>query len=451
TSGSTGQVDLTGASFPAIGSYVYQVAVRGVTGTSFSPFSALSGTVQISSTGLRTVPSAPVAIEIARSDSGNNGVSIGDVITVTFNEPMQITTSVTRSITLEDSNGDRATLQSTSQTNATFAIGGVDSNVLTITVTGAPILSGNGGPVAFGTSTVIQAVSPTFKDRQTTPATWNPLNALGAGVDPLGEWRVPASTPGVPFTLTADTSGRSTGKITLNHVADTVVGAAGAAVPGATVFVSAVGGTGGTAADAVTATRKQATAAADGSFSITLSSATKDTTVQLRQEVQRTATAALTSAASATIAAQPALVGTSTLGGNANGEMQNGDTIVLDFSAAMPTALTTTLTSFDVTVSGATSSVIVIRRAGTTAEADVVATITTTGAKYTSDELTFANSGGAWTAGNTRLTITLANRTGTATTGTAAHMSSYVAGPQLVDANGVAIDTTPVVGASSRF
>ncbi|HEU5082056.1 MAG TPA: cell wall-binding repeat-containing protein, partial [Acidimicrobiales bacterium] len=47
TSGSTGQVDLTGASFPAIGSYVYQVAVRGVTGTSFSPFSALSGTVQI--------------------------------------------------------------------------------------------------------------------------------------------------------------------------------------------------------------------------------------------------------------------------------------------------------------------------------------------------------------------------------------------------------------------
>jgi hypothetical protein len=32
-----------------------------------------------------------------------------------------------------------------------------------------------------------------------------------------------------------------------------------------------------------------------------------------------------------------------------------------------------------------------------------------------------------------------------------AHTSSWVAGPSLLDANGVAIDGTPVTGASSRF
>lgn len=447
TSGTTGQVDLANANFPAIGSYVYQVAVKGVTGTSFSPFSALSNVVQITSTGLDTVPSAPVATAIARSDSGNNGVSIGDVITVTFNEPMQIT-STTRWISLMDQQGHQTTLQSQpgGTTNATFSVGGVDGNILTITVTGPPIPSTPS--VEYGTNsttTVIQAASATFKDRQAIPATWIPLNALGAGVDPLGEWRVPSSTPGVPFTLTADISGRSTGTITLNHVTDTIVGAAGAAVPGATVFVSAVGGTGGTAADAVTATRKQATAAANGSFSLVLSSATKDTTVQLRQEIQRTATTALTSATSAMIFAQPALVATSSLGGNVNGKMEAGDTIVLDFSAAMPT---TPAPSFHVTVSDAASSVIVIKEAP--ADVDALATITTTGARYTSDGLTFATSSGTWSA-ETRLTITLGMGTGTTIAVDDPHTSSYVAGPQLVDANGVAIDTTPVVGASSRF
>lgn len=444
TSGTTGQVDLTNATFPAIGSYVYQVAVRGVTGTSFSPFSASSGAVQITSTGLDTVPSAPVATVIAVSDAGTGGVSTGDVITVTFNEPVQITTNVTRSITIQDSGADRATLQSTGPTNATFAVGGADGNVLTITLTGAPVLSA--GAVAYGTSTFIQAVSATFEDRQATPVTWDPTpsNTLGAGGLPLGESRVPRSAPVVPFTLTGDTSGQSTGTITLNHVADTIVGAPGAAVPGAVVFVSSVGGAGGTAADAVTATRKQATVAANGSFSMTLSSATAATTVQLAHEVQRTATTALTSAASASIAPQPTLLATSGLGGVVDGEVANGDTIVLGFSGAVSTALT----SFDVAVSGASPSVIVIRKAGTV---DVVATVTTTGAQYTSGGLTFASSGGVWGAGGTKLTITLANRTGTTTVVGSPHTSSYVAGPQLTDANGVAIDTTAVIGASSRF
>ena len=81
--------------------------------------------------------------------------------------------------------------------------------------------------------------------------------------------------------------------------------------------------------------------------------------------------------------------------------------------------------------------------------------ITTTGVRYNdhaTDAMTFNGSAGVWSDGNTVLTITLANRAGgaPATVG-ANHTSTWAAGPGLLDANGVAIDTTAVTGASSRF
>jgi hypothetical protein len=447
TSGTTGQVELKGADYPPIGSYVYQVAVKGVTGSSFSPFSASSNTLQITNTGLATKASAPIAVSTAVSDAGTAGLSVGDVITVTFNEPVQLV-GTPHFIEIEDSDGDRGRLQSGTGANATFSVGGVDNNVLTITVTGLPLITNGALPVTYNaTTTFIHTVSTTFRDRQGTSLAWNPTpsNTLGVGGAPLGVSRVASSTPVAPFTLTADTSGGS-GTITLNHVTDVITGAANAAVPGATVFVSTVAGTGGTGADAVTATRKQAVAAANGSFSISLTSATEGTEVRLTQEVQRTAATTLASAASALIAAQPTLLATSAFGADGDGEMEDGDTIELRFSKAMSTADT----AFDVSVSSANPNVVTITRAGQPTQ--VVATITTTGVQYnTSGTMTFAGSAGVWSDAGKLLTITLANRTGTAATGVGAHTSSYVAGAYLLDANGVAIDATPVTGASSSF
>lgn len=445
TSGTTGQIDLSGVNFPAAGSYVYQVRLKSVVGTSFGPYSGQSNTVSVSSTGLGTVASPPVAVSITKTEGGSTGVlSNGDAIVVTFNEPIQLT-SGTRFIEIQDTGGDRARLQSAPTANATFTVGGADGNVLTIKVTGAPISTAGGGTVALAAGTFVHSVSTTFRDRQPGPLPWDPTpsNTLGAGGAPLGVVNVPSSTPTVPFTPTAAAPGR----ITFNPVTKVVTGEAGAAVPGAVVFVSQVGGTGGTAADAVTATRKQAVANASGGFAITLTSATAATTVRVSQEVPRAAVTRLTSAASASIAAQPTLLATSALGGD-DGQVGNGDTIVLRFSEAM----TSTDTSFDVGVTRDDPSVVAIVQAGTT---NVVAAIITTGRQcndHASTAISFLGSSGVWSDANRTLTITLANQAGgNAATGITAQTSSYLAGPFLLDANGVAIDGTPVTGASSRF
>jgi hypothetical protein len=330
-------------------------------------------------------------------------------------------------------------------------VGGPDANVLTIDVTGAPVITAGSSPVDYGSSTFIHSVSATFRDRPTTSTLWDPspANVLGAGGVPLGVSRVPSSTAAVPFTLTADGSGGGAGTITFSSVTRVVTGTAGAAVPGAVVFVSAVGGTGGGSGDAAAATRVQATATSTGAFAMTLTKASPTTTIQLRQEIQRTATSTLTSAASASLAAQPVILASSSLGGTVDGEMTDGDTITLNLSGAVTTA---GLTSFDVAVSRNTPNVITVRRAGT---AQVVVTITTTGVRYNvdaSETMTFDASPSVWSAGGTVLTITLDNGAGgtTAVVGTA-HASVWVAGAALVDTNGIAISTSPVTAATSRF
>jgi putative cell wall-binding protein len=444
TSGTGGQLTMTGSAFPPIGRYVFRIALKGVTGASYGELSAASGSVQISTTPLFGAASAPFANVIAVSDSGSNGLSSSDVITVTFNEPMQLTAG-TDSVTIADADTS-GTL--TEGANATFTVGGADRNVLTIAVTGPPVLTPLAGNVAYGANTKLTAVSSTFRDRDASLA-WDPTaaNKLGKGGLPLGVSTVPGSTPVPPFTLTgaADAVG-STGTITLNPVTRVITGAPGAAVPGATVFVSAISN--GTAADAGGARRS--TAAANGSFTITLTTAQTNTAVTLRQEVQRTAATMLTSDPSASIAAQPVLLATSALGGG-DGEVEDGDTVVLQLSAAVPTA---GLTSFDVTISNAAPNVVTIAKAGDLTAAGVVATVTTTGVQYNTGPtpMTFTGSTGVWTNGGKTLTITLDNLAGgTAATGVVAHTSSFVAGPALKDAGGVSIDATPVIGASSRF
>ena len=445
TSGTSGQLTMTGSAYPPIGTYVFRIALKGVTGASFGELSAASGTVQVTTTPLFGAASAPYANVIAVSDSGSNGLTSGDVITVTFNEPMQLSAG-TDTITIADADTS-GTL--TEGVNATFTIGGADRNVLTIAVTGPPTLAPPAGSVSYGANTTITAISSTFRDRDSSSA-WDPTaaNKLGKGGLPLGVSTVPGSTPVPPFTLTstADAVG-STGTITLNPLTRVITGTAGAAMPGATVFVSAISN--GTAADAG-ASRRSAVAAANGSFAITLTTAQTNTEVTLRQEVQRTASTVLTSDPSASIAAQPVLLTTSALGGG-DGEAEDGDTVVLQLSAAVPTA---GLTSFDVTISNGTPNVVTIAKAGDATPAGVVATITTTGVRYNTGPtpMTFAASPGVWTNGGKTLTITLDNRAGgTAATGVVAHTSTYAAGPALRDASGVQIDATPVTGASSRF
>jgi hypothetical protein len=233
-----------------------------------------------------------------------------------------------------------------------------------------------------------------------------------------------------------------------------VSGAAGAAVPGATVFVSSLGGTGGTPADAVTATRKQATVAANGSFSIVLTTATQATTVRLRQELQRTATETLLAAESAAIPAAPVTVlstsGLENKAGGVAGTVESGDRIVLDLSRAV--GATVLGTSFNVVVNSADPNVITIYKGGTETTS-VIATITLGTARYNTGtgSVAYTNSVGAWTVSDTKLTITLGTEvigTGvvTAPVGTGAnHPLSIVA-----SADGE-VASAPVTGTPSRF
>lgn len=135
-------------------------------------------------------------------------------------------------------------------------------------------------------------------------------------------------------------------------------------------------------------------------------------------------------------------------GATAN-QIANSDTIALTFNADMNAS--TMGTSFDVTVSNAGASVITIEKAGTTT---VVATITTTGAQFNSGgaDMTFNTSAGVWSAGNTVLTITLANLTGgTAQAAQTVTGISTVCGAGAVGVDGLAADTTAVTATVSQF
>jgi hypothetical protein len=310
---------------------------------------------------------------------------------------------------------------------------------------------GNAGVQYNAATTVVENVAGILDAANNV--VWSPQNSFGpSGAGPVGVATIPSSSPAVPFTLTSDTSGGSTGAITFDSATNTVTGAAGAAVPGATVFVSALGGTGGTAADAATATRKQATAAADGSVSIVLTTATQTTTVRLRQELQRTATETLLAAESAAIPAVPVTVlstsGLENKSGGTAGTVESGDRIVLDLSRAVgPTVLGT---SFNVVVSNATPNVVTIYRGGTDTTT-VVATITfADGTRYNTGagSVAYNDSVGTWTNSDTKLTITLGTQAGSlgSPVGTGAdHALTIVA-----DAGGE-IASAPVIGTPSRF
>jgi hypothetical protein len=130
-------------------------------------------------------------------------------------------------------------------------------------------------------------------------------------------------------------------------------------------------------------------------------------------------------------------------------QIADTDTITLVFDADMN--VSSVGTSFDISVSNAAASVITITKAGTST---VVATITTTGAQFNSGgaAMTFNGSAGVWSAGNTTLTITLANLTGgTAQAAQTVTGISTVMGAGAVGVDGLAADTGAVTATTSQF
>ena len=227
---------------------------------------------------LNAVASAPVAVTIAVADNdANNRLTSGDVVTITYNEPMG-EPAADASITITDGDATATIGSVTNGENATFVRSGSANQVITVTLTGAPLVTQAGTNAGIQFDGSVTAIS-TNAIVDSTGTAWNISGTPG-------EIDVPGNAPVDPATLLA-------GDVTLSIANDNLVGGAGTALPGAEVIITAETGISGVVG-------LSAVAAADGSFTIDLSGA--DTveaadTVDVVQRVQRAAGTFLTSAA----------------------------------------------------------------------------------------------------------------------------------------------------------
>ncbi|MHB1500643.1 MAG: beta strand repeat-containing protein [Candidatus Dormibacteria bacterium] len=234
------------------GTYSYEVEAVG-SGTNGTSGASNAAQATVPAAAFAALPSAPVSLGTTLTPATTTGnVSTGDVIQTTFNQPLNSPVAGA-SVTLSNTAGTDVGVL-TNGTNATFAVGGANSNVLTITVTASPTFTTGSVlayPAKYTSSTGITGVATSSG---AGGFGWDLAAADGAGPAVQGIVTVPGSgTPNAPRAITAYTNTTAT---------TTVTGAAGSALPGATITVTdtAPSGTTGTAV-----------AAANGSWTVTLS------------------------------------------------------------------------------------------------------------------------------------------------------------------------------------
>ncbi|WP_380171208.1 cell wall-binding repeat-containing protein [Kineococcus sp. DHX-1] len=253
-SGTAGTIDITP---PATGTYVYQVRTLGTVGAVYSDASASSASLAVGnvSGSLSAAPSAPVAVSSSfqEGSSADNTVNNGDTLTFTFNEPLSAP-AANASVTLTDGNTSNTVGSLTNGVNATFTRTGTNNNVLSIAVTGAPAISAAGTNAGIQYPNTVSNVSG-VTDTNSTPQAWAPSSAVGVNT-------IPSSSAVVPSALAA-------GGITATTATNIVSGAAGNAIPGATVTVVVATGTATGAGSSAGNGTYSVTAAADGSWSVT--------------------------------------------------------------------------------------------------------------------------------------------------------------------------------------
>jgi len=176
----TGTIDL--AAIPAVGSYVYKVHILGLVGATFSDYSANSNTLVISAVPTPSVNGAPISNVAAFQDNNSNGtVDTGDVLRLTFNEPMSAPDAAA-SITLTDTNATPTIGTVTNGVNSTWTLSS-DKLLMTITLTGGPVIgtAGTTPGVQYGCSVT---ASSGVTDLATNNAGGFPLDwNIGASAD----------------------------------------------------------------------------------------------------------------------------------------------------------------------------------------------------------------------------------------------------------------------------
>jgi hypothetical protein len=243
--------------------YSYEVEAVGATGTGGAdgtgPLSA-PAQVTVPAASFVALPSAPVSLTTLVTPIGNTtDVTTGDVINTTFNQPIAVTAGAT--VTLANaltSPTDVAILSN--GVNATFTVTGASLNVLSIKVTAPPSFS-TGSVAAYPQIyTTATGVTGVVTSTGAGGFAWDLTAADGAGGTAVqGNEAVPsgADTIVAPRVITAASFNNTTPAPTI------VVGNAGSALPGATVIVT----------DTTHAATGTAVAAANGSWSVTLTGA----------------------------------------------------------------------------------------------------------------------------------------------------------------------------------
>lgn len=265
------------------------------------PLSVPSGAVTIpvaAAPQLYVTDTAPFSSDAAITDvDGSSSVSLGDQIAITFSEPMRVPTS-DASITVTDADGTVGEL--TNGQNASFERGGSADQVITIAVTAAPtiVTAGTTGTVALaGSITGANGLADSTGVEWAIADAGLAGNQGGAtGDEPLGVSAFPGSLAAAPFTLTTTAAAPSGGAISASYWYSFIAGAAGAAIPGATITVSDSSNVGLLGLTAV--------ADRDGAFNIAVPGSANleaGDTITLLQSIQSTATTRLTSAPSSDI------------------------------------------------------------------------------------------------------------------------------------------------------
>jgi hypothetical protein len=251
--------DITANASPG-STFAYEVIANGSlnnAGTTNGP-SPASNVVQVTvpASAFAALPSAPVSLSTTLSPATTTGfVSTGDVLQTSFNQPLNALTGAA-SVTITDTAGDVGTL--TNGVNATFALAGTSQSVLSITLTAPPALS-TGSSLSYTGAhyTASNGITGVPTAGGAGSLAWDLVAAHGAGPAVMGEVTIPGNgaSENAPRALIA-------ASFTNGAVGSAVVtGAAGSALPGATVTVTdtAPAGTTGTTV-----------ANADGSWSLTL-------------------------------------------------------------------------------------------------------------------------------------------------------------------------------------
>jgi len=243
--------------------FAYEIRGNGSGANGDSPFSTPPVNVTIPSAAFATLASGPVSLSEVLLPAGNTGdAAKGDTISITFNQPLN-TPTASATVTLQ-SGASVATL--INGANASFNLSGNSSQTLNITLTGAPAFSA--GSVLPYPANIVAASGITGAPTAggAGDLNWDLAPADGAGGATIqGTATVPGNTGAAGETEIGPRS-LAAASATNTHATTLVSGAAGSALPGATVTVvdTTVGAT----------DTASAVANANGSWSLNLPVAT---------------------------------------------------------------------------------------------------------------------------------------------------------------------------------